>query len=98
MTAKVRCAICYQQFNSGSAAERAAQFNRHQCNTLPPVSEQQITPRAVTIAAVMLVALMFTNWLGLLIAGAGWFTPIAVFTVIIVAGVAVYKLTEKGPQ
>ena len=50
----------------------------------------------VTVA--LLAALIVFSWLAEWLARADWFTPIALFTVVCVAGVAVFKLTGRNPQ
>ena len=98
MTTKVRCVLCGSQFDSGTAAKRAADFNRHRCNRMTPVDEQPNTPRMVLLLALLLVGLMVFNWLATLLATADWFTPVAVFITVMAAGVTVFKLTERNPQ
>ena len=98
MTTKVRCVLCGSQFDSGTAAKRAADFNRHKCNRMKPVDEHVNTPVAVVGFAALIVALMLLNWFVMLLASSDWMTPVAVFIVIMAAGVTMYKLTERNSQ
>jgi hypothetical protein len=98
MTTKVRCVLCGSLFDSGTASKRAADFNRHRCNQMKPVDQQVSAPVAVLGFAALIVGLMVFNWLAIVLASSDWFTPVAVFIVIMAAGVTAYKLTERNPR
>lgn len=98
MTAKVRCALCHQRFDTGTATQRAQDFNRHRCDNTTPVDTGLSTPAMVLILAAGLAALMVCNWLVLIIAQSELFTPVILFALIMLVGVVVYKLTERNPQ
>ena len=98
MSATVRCAACGQQWNNGTAADRYNRFQNHQCNQLPQIDTAPSIPSGVMVIVALLAALMVFSWLAEWLARADWFTPIALFTVVCVAGVAVFKLTGRNPQ
>ena len=48
--------------------------------------------------AALLTGFMVAAWIVEWLAGAAWFTPVALFAIICVAGAAVFKLTEGNAQ
>ena len=48
--------------------------------------------------AALLIAFMVAAWIVEWLANSAWFTPVALFAIICVAGVAVFKLTEGNAQ
>jgi len=98
MTTKVRCVLCGSLFDSGTAAKRVADFNRHRCSRMKPVDERVNAPVAVVGFAALIVGLMLLNCFVMLLASSDWMTPVAVFIVIMAAGVTVFKLTERNPR
>lgn len=95
MTAQVRCAACGQQWNTGTATDRFHRFNTHQCDQLPATDTATFTPKTVTIAAAMLVALMLTDWMVQWVAGFDWLTPVAMFIALCAASSAIWVFTER---
>lgn len=98
MSATVKCALCNQRFTAGTAAHRVAEFNRHQCNQLPPIDDTPSVPAGIMVMAALLTGFMVAAWIIEWLANAEWFTPVALFAIICIAGVAVFKLTERNAQ
>jgi predicted methyltransferase len=90
MTAKMRCVMCGSRFDAGSASQRVADYNRHDCGLSQPATLVHTT-RVVFALLALVLGLMVSNWLVDTLAGSGWFTPVAIVGTLAAGVVLAFK-------